>query len=391
MKRMKIAAAAVVLVMLASATIIGINATQYDAEGNGETNTAGTDPTYIVDLTKSPSIDVVLNSNINYYYQLANDANGVSITWKAGINLATLSNQPDISAETEIVDGDKEVNIKPSIAGTEFDEKKLIVKLSKISYTVSDKILYKKPVDTIYVQASVTVTVGGNQVSLDSVVYTLILNHTPEYKEFVVNFVHLVNSTQTMQVVGKTAEESEAIIAKYDFYTENLPKGLSMMPDGKISGIVEKPTDAVYHVTIELKNKTTGNIGTAQLSVNVTDFNFKVGSATSDGQITTELPKIGDKYYIEQGKNFYVQAKSDGANCVSALNISSGINQVFKLNEHNIADITNCTKGSGTYRVYIGYAEGENPTNISEIYAYFDIYVIGNVTGVGSTIIVGSR
>ena len=391
MKKMKIAAAAVVLVMLASAMIVGINATQYDADGDGNTNTPPSTPEYTVDLSGNYPVNVVLKSNINYYYQISSN---VSVKWAAAIdNPPTEPNyiEPDESGNIAV----GSLTIKGDIAGTTHDEKKLTMTITKGTGTIPG---------AIYVKATVSVEINDKNVSMNPISYKININGTEKSCNLTATFVDGVNSTQTISVENGDITTDE--LANYVFYAHSLPNGLSMTSDGKISGIVKK-TDTMYNGNfksygVHMEHKETKDVVTAFVKIIVNDmkFDYKVYNGNiNETSSSVELPKLADKYYVKQGNTFSVQLDNNNsvtANYVSAINLTNGVNTLIGIN-NNTAVVENCTNGTGTYRIYVGYAPVNDSTNVngsknlSEIYAYFDICVIGNTVGVGSDIIVGSR
>ncbi len=387
MKRMKIAAAAVVLVMLASAMIIGVNATQYDAEGDeNNTNTPSTAPVYKVDISGKKSVDVILNSNINYYYQLDPNA---TIEWRAGKETMKTpgktydqsgneSGNPDYEAALGIAGDENSLSVKTEVIGGTADDKKIKLTISRNN--TSDTI------DFFYVEVTVKITVNNVAVTMDSFTYKIdILGNTGSH-EFSVTLVK--NSNTTVDIQGDGVDMS-----KYIFYGAGTGGilGMSLTSDGKLSGIVSGEV-GTYIFYILMEKKETGQISHATLYVEIVDFTYTV---TSDNR---PLPSNGSAYYIEQGKQFSVNiiTEKSQANYISVakLDINSNDHTVgydlIKI-ENGVATINGHTNGTGAYRVYIGYAEGENPTNLSAAYTYFELHVIGKAVGVESEIIVGSR
>lgn len=386
MKRMKIAAAAVVLVMLASAMIIGISATQYDADGDANTPNAN-QLTYTVDLSKEKSASVILNSNIDYYYKL----NGiVGVKFEAGLETNTLKEISE--TPTPIPDSGKQVIISATVSEANEDgkEKRLMVTLSKEDITTL--------ASTVYVKATVTVTIDDIATVLDSITYTIeIISSSVVYERtekitFIKDVYSAVN-LRDLKYTKKTSSDGPAvkeqeIDAKYRFYGLILPEGLSITPEGVISGIAKNITTENIDstATLLIEDPKTGETGYVTINIKISDFGYKVYDDTK------ELMNNNKIYYVEKGKTLRVEVDSSAANYISAIKLSDNKpSHEFVEITNNSARLEDCTNGTGTYRIYIGYAEGPNPTTLLQSFAYFDVYVIGNVTGVGSEILVGSR
>ncbi len=419
---MKIAAAAVVLVMLASAMIIGINATQYDAEGEGNTDMTGTEPTYTAYLKDTDATKIVLNSNINYYYQLVengdtatNITKKVDVSWKTG----TTKTDDTISGTPQGLD------ITPNVEGVA--EKKLTVTLKKTAAdaNVSTQIFIEATVKVIITETKNTTSPGTGAEGADSpgtvttkkiettvteqsIMYKIVIKSgTNEHFEFSATFVKNVYSSKALTdcVTSDNAND----LNNYRFYSPNLPEGLSMTPDGKISGIAKELTTKTNDdgstepfpktVTIHMENTDTGGYATGHLSLSVVDFEYEVYSGTYAAESdNSKLPKVGDSYYIDQKKTFSIVIdnavlKASGANYISIIGTEHDLYKTIditiptELNAKSITSITDYTKGTGVYKICIGHKD----STTSNILASFDLYVIGNVVGVGSTIIVGSK
>lgn len=385
---MKIAAAAVVLVMLASAMIIGISATQYDADGDGDANTPNANQlTYTVDLSRKDFASVILNSNIDYYYKL----NGtVSVKFEAGLETGTLKEISE--TPTSILDSGGQVKISATVSGATEDteEKRLMVTLSKEDITTL--------ASTVYVKATVTVTIGGVETVLDSITYTIkIISSSVVYERTekitfvkdVYSAVNLRDLTYTKKTYSdNTAEQAQKIDTKYRFYGLILPEGLSITSEGVISGIAKNITteNIDFTATLLIEDPKTGETGSVTINIKISDFGYKVYADTK------ELDNNNKIYYVEKGKTLRVEVDSSAANYISAIKLSGDkLSYEFVEITSNSATLKDCTNGTGTYRIYIGYAEGPKPTTLLQSFAYFDVYVIGNVTGVGSAILVGSR
>ena len=357
MKNMKIAAAAMVMVMLASAAIVGIGASAYDAEDNTQADnvqdgTSAHPYEYTVNLSNKDSATIELMSNINYYGALG----GASISWSIASSNA-----------------DSTVTITPSVKET-IDQN-----VKKLTATI-EKGNKKETVFTL--EATITVEKNGAKVELSPITYkvTVKIENATSLTFNEMTFIRNVSDSQTL-VTDNSAFGNSPL-----FYATGLPDGLSMTPDGKISGIPAKTAQTkTAKVFIENEN---GTVFTGELRVNIENFAYSVYASDTIGADSTPLADTGSTYIIEEGQKLSVKTETEGANYISVCD-GSGASKLVSING-NTCNLSDYTSGTGAYKVYIGCADGESGP-LNKVLASFDLYVVGHVVGIGSDIIIGSR
>lgn len=389
MKNMKIAAAAMVMVMLVSATMVGINATSYDAEDG-----AATPYTYNVNLSNNNKVVVELMSNINYYSNLG----GATIEWevKAG-NPAT-----NVDKLNEKYSKDN-VSVQPNVNG-DITKTILTVTVEKGENASSVDFLLTA---TVRVTEGMTTTedgtkTGGTTVTLDPITYkiSVTIEDASDVTFKGMTFVKNVNATRTLTIgsndIDITGENKNSPYYGAKIYATGLPAGLSMTPDGKVSGI---PTEATADNGVSAKvfiEKTNGTVIIGTLNVTVLNFSYTVISDNTT--IGSSNPSVNEAnnpstFIVEQNANLKITNISTGATHISVVKVDNTYtpdsDRVAISN--NECNLTGFTAGTGVYKVYIGCAEDNSPTSLSKVLASFDLYVVGHVVGVGSGIIIGSR
>lgn len=382
MKNMKIAAAAMVMVMLASAAIVGIGASAYDADDDTTTTTASTAPyEYKVNLSNNDTVTVELMSNINYYSALG----GASISWEVKSGEDTIT-----ASEGKYTKNN--VSIEPSVTG-EIGEnvEKLTMDVKKETGATGGTTSFLLTA-TIKVTKGTTDETGTNTatVTLESISYKIdvIIDDANDVTFDGVEFVKNVSKTVTLSIGSSEIDTDDENSAYYNakFYATGLPAGLSMTPDGKISGIPTESTNSTQ-VTIFIE-KTNGTAIKGSLDIKVVDFSFTVISAKTTGAYTSLTGNNGT-YIVEQGDTLTVKTTTEGANYISVCD-QNGASKLVSINNNNTCDLSAYTTGTGAYKVYIGYADDQS-ASLNKVLASFDLYVVGHVAGVGSDIIIGSR
>lgn len=365
MKNMKIAAAAVVMVMLASAAIVGIGASAYDAEDD-QTATTPTPYDYKVNLSNSTSVTIELMSNINYYSTLG----------EASIKWSVTSDEKTVTADDDGKYTNNNVSIEPSVTET------IGPNVEKLTATVTKA---KGATGTVefLLEATITVVKNGASVTLSSITYkvTATIESGTSLALNEMTFIRNVSNSQTL-VTDNSAFGNSPL-----FYATGLPDGLSMTPDGKISGIPAKTAKTnTAKVFIENEN---GTVFTGNLTVVIKDFGYSVyASDTISADSTSLTPGTNSTYIIEEGQKLSVKTTTKGANYISVCD-GSGASKLVSING-DTCDLSAYTSGTGAYKVYIGCADGESGP-LNKVLASFNLYVVGHVVGIGSDIIIGSR
>ena len=368
MKNMKIAAAAMVMVMLASAAIVGIGASAYDAEDD-QTTTTPTSYDYKVNLSNSTSVTIELMSNINYYSELG----GASIKW------SVTSGEKTVTADNDGKYTNNNVSIAPSVTETiGQDVEKLTATVTKAEGAATTEFL---------LEATITVVKNGASVTLNSITYKVTATIESE-TSLTLNEMTFIRNVSDSQAL--TTGDNKTPVSLGDstlFYAIGLPDGLSMTPDGKISGIPTKTAGtADAKVFIENEN---GTVITGELRVNIENFAYSVYASDTIGADSTPLADTGSTYIIEERQKLSVKTETEGANYISVCD-GNGASTLVSITD-NACDLSAYTSGTGAYKVYIGYADGQSPTSLNKVLASFDLYVVGHVVGIGSDIIIGSR
>lgn len=380
MKNMKIAAAAMVMVMLASAAIVGIGASAYDADENDTTPTTPAPYEYKVNLSNNASVTIELMSNINYYSELGE----ASISWKVTSDNKTI-NADDTGTYTNDT---TEVSIKPSVT------KEIGQNVEKLTATVTKGNNAATGTTEFLLEATITVKKNNTSVELNPITYkvTATIESVTTLTFNDMTFIKNVNGSQDLTKGDNNTPVSPGTSDL--FYAIGLPNGLSMTPDGKISGIPAKDAETST-ATVYIEHND-GTYATGTLKVIITDFSFKVESAktTTTGGTPTTLTGINGIYIVEQGATLTVEPTVSGSNYVSVRD-SDGNSTLVKIDNDGKYKLDGYTAGTGAYKVYIGYAdspaESQTPASLNKVLASFDLYVVGHVVGIGSDIIIGSR
>lgn len=372
MKNMKIAAAAMVMVMLASAAIVGIGASAYDAEDD-QTTTTPTSYDYKVNLSNSTSVTIELMSNINYYSELG----GASIKWK-------VTSGDEIEANGgKYTNTDNNVSIAPSVTG------EIGQNVEKLTATVTKENAGATTTEFL-LEATITVKKNNTSVELNPITYkvTAKIENVTSLALNDMTFIRNVSDSQALTTGANNDQVSlgDSVL----FYAIGLPDGLSMTPDGKISGIPTKTANnATANVFIENAN---GTVFTGVLKVFIKDFAYKVYASSTIGADTL-LTSENSTYIIKEEQALSVRTETEGANYISVCD-QHGASKLVKIT-NNICDLSAYTSGTGAYKVYIGYGdsptENQTPASLNKVLASFNLYVVGHVVGIGSDIIIGSR
>lgn len=231
-------------------------------------------------------------------------------------------------------------------------------------------------------EATITVGKNGASVTLSSITYkvTATIESATSLTLNDMTFIRNVSDSQNL-VTDNSAFGNSPL-----FYATGLPDGLSMTPDGKISGIPAKTAQTkTAKVFIENEN---GTVFTGDLKVFIKDFAYGVYASNTTYDDSTLLTPAST-YIIEEGQKLSVKTETKGANYISVCD-GNGASTLVSITD-NTCDLSAYTSGTGAYKVYIGYADGQSPTSLNKVLASFDLYVVGHVVGIGSDIIIGSR